>query len=122
MQTFSRSAGAMEVVFDDHCAVANGGLVLPMTLARRLGLAELVGANVKLGDAPGTPMPAPRRSPWWLPLWWAVIVWTTLTCCAAGVRGPSWANGCQRHRRSAYSCAASAGPTPAAWTKWPGSY
>jgi hypothetical protein len=53
MQTFSRSAGAMEVVFDDHCAVANGGLVLPMTLARRLGLAELVGANVKLGDAPG---------------------------------------------------------------------
>ena len=33
--------------------MANAGLVLPMTLAGRLGLKELVDADVHLGDAPG---------------------------------------------------------------------
>lgn len=53
MRQSSRKLDALEVVFDDRNAVANGGLVLPMTLAERLGLAELVDANVHLGDAPG---------------------------------------------------------------------
>jgi hypothetical protein len=53
MQQSSRKLDALEVVFDDPNAVANGGLVLPMTLAGRLGLKELVDANVHLGDAPG---------------------------------------------------------------------
>ena len=43
----------LEVTFDDPNAVANGGLVLPMTLADRLGLKEPVDKNVHLGDAPG---------------------------------------------------------------------
>jgi hypothetical protein len=43
----------MEVVFDDTNAVGNGGLVLPVTLAGRLGLKELVDTHVDLGDAPG---------------------------------------------------------------------
>ena len=39
--------------FDDQCLVANAGLLLPVTLARHLGLGELVGNHVDLGDAPG---------------------------------------------------------------------
>ena len=44
---------ALGVVFDDRNAVANGGLVLLMTLADRLGLKGLVDDGVHLGDAPG---------------------------------------------------------------------
>ena len=43
----------VEVVFDDDNAVGNGGLVLPMSLAGRLGVRELVDELVDLGDAPG---------------------------------------------------------------------
>src|SRR5579875_1212244 len=53
MRPLSRNLDRLEVTFDDKNAVANGGLVLPMTLAERLGLAELVDENVHLGDAPG---------------------------------------------------------------------
>jgi hypothetical protein len=53
MRQSSRNLEALEVVFDDPNAVANGGLVLPMTLADRLGLAGLVDAYVDLGGAPG---------------------------------------------------------------------
>ena len=53
MQQSSRRLDSLDVVFDDANAVANGGLVLPMTLADRLGLKDLVDANVCLGDAPG---------------------------------------------------------------------
>jgi hypothetical protein len=49
----SRNLDALGVVFDDRNAVANGGLVLPMTLADRLGLKALVDDGVHLGDAPG---------------------------------------------------------------------
>jgi hypothetical protein len=53
MRQSSRKLDGLNVVFDDTNAVANGGLVLPMTLAGRLGLGELVDAYVNLGDAPG---------------------------------------------------------------------
>ena len=43
----------VSVTFDDPRLVANAGLILPVTLARRLGLDELVDSNVDLGDAPG---------------------------------------------------------------------
>ncbi len=42
MQSSSHSLDRMEVVFDDHTAVASGGLLLPMTLAGHLGLSELI--------------------------------------------------------------------------------
>ena len=41
------------VAFDDHRLVANAGLVLPATLARRLGLPELVHSHLDLGRTPG---------------------------------------------------------------------
>ncbi len=43
----------IQIAFDDHRLVANAGLILPVTLAHHLGLGELVGNHVDLGDAPG---------------------------------------------------------------------
>ena len=43
----------IRIVFDDHRPVANAGLLLPATLARHLGLRELVDRHLDLGDAPG---------------------------------------------------------------------
>ena len=43
----------IRIAFDDHRLVANAGLLLPVTLAQRLGLRELVGNHVDLGAAPG---------------------------------------------------------------------
>ena len=43
----------IHVAFDDHRLVGNAGLLLPITLVRRLGLGELVVNHVDLGDAPG---------------------------------------------------------------------
>ena len=43
----------IRVAFDDHRLVANAGLLLPATLALRLGLGELVDRYLDLGSAPG---------------------------------------------------------------------
>ena len=43
----------IRIAFDDHRLVANAGLLLPVTLAQHLGLRELVGKHVDLGNAPG---------------------------------------------------------------------
>ena len=48
-----KHAGRIQVAFDDHRLVANAGLLLPATLARRLGLPELVDRHLDLGRAPG---------------------------------------------------------------------
>ena len=50
----------ISVAFDDPRLVANAGLVLPLTLAHRLGLGELVDSNVDLGNAPGRANPADK--------------------------------------------------------------
>jgi hypothetical protein len=49
----SHSLGALCLQFDDANLVPNAGLVLPGTLAQHLGLEELYGRYVRLGDAPG---------------------------------------------------------------------
>ena len=43
----------IQIAFDNHRLVSNAGLILPVTLAQRLGLCELVGNHVELGNAPG---------------------------------------------------------------------
>ena len=43
----------IQIAFDDHRLVANAGLLLPVTLAQRLGLSRLVDRHVDLGRAPG---------------------------------------------------------------------
>jgi hypothetical protein len=45
------------VAFDDTHAVANAGLLLPATLAKRLGIEAAVDALVDLGDRPGAHRP-----------------------------------------------------------------
>ncbi len=49
MHQSSQILDRLDVVFDDKNAVAGGGLVLPMTLAGRLGLRELFDDRVDLG-------------------------------------------------------------------------
>ena len=46
-------ADRIQVAFDDHRLVANAGLMLLATLARRLGLPQLVDQHLDLGDSPG---------------------------------------------------------------------
>ena len=43
----------IQITFDDRRLVANAGLLLAATLARHLGLPELVQQRLDLGDAPG---------------------------------------------------------------------
>ena len=43
----------IQITFDDRRLVANAGLLLPATLARHLGLPELVQQRLDLGEAPG---------------------------------------------------------------------
>ena len=43
----------IRILFDDHRLVANASLFLPATLARHLGLRELVDHHLDLGGAPG---------------------------------------------------------------------
>ena len=43
----------VQIAFDDHRLVANAGLLLPVTLAQRLGRSQLVDRHVDLGRAPG---------------------------------------------------------------------
>ena len=43
----------IQIAFDDHRLVNDAGLLLPATLAQRVGLRELVDRYLDLGDAPG---------------------------------------------------------------------
>ena len=43
----------IQITFDDRRLEANAGLLLPATLARHLGLRELVDHHLDLGSAPG---------------------------------------------------------------------
>ena len=43
----------IRIAFDDHRLVANAGLILPATLALRLGLPQLVDRRLDLGHAKG---------------------------------------------------------------------
>ena len=43
----------IQIAFDDHRLVNNAGLLLPATLAQRVGLRELVDRHLDLGGAPG---------------------------------------------------------------------
>ena len=44
----------IQITFDDRRLVANAGLLLPATLARHLGLRELVDHHLDLGRRAGT--------------------------------------------------------------------
>ena len=50
----------IQIAFDDHRLVANAGLLLPVTLAQRLGLSQLVQECLDLGNAPGRANPGDK--------------------------------------------------------------
>ena len=50
----------IQIAFDDHRPVNNAGLILPATLARHLGLPQLVDRHLDLGDAPGRAHPGDK--------------------------------------------------------------
>ena len=56
----------IHAAFDDHRLVANAGLLLPVTLALRLGFGELVDRHVDLGPvvfaAPLAAVPENKRT------------------------------------------------------------
>ena len=66
----------VDVAFDDDHAVAAAGLLLPATLAERLGIEQLTDEFVDLGDRPARPG---RRScsPWFMRCSPAAIASTT---------------------------------------------
>ena len=114
----------IHVVFDDRRLVANAGLILPATLALRLGLPELVRQRLDLGDAPGRANPGDKIS---------TLVTSALaggdciddadalrtgrTACTLGcvVKAPSTPR-LREGRLWAPSCAASGGAMSANWT------
>jgi Transposase DDE domain group 1 len=56
----SHTLDRLDVAFDDDRLVADAGLLLPATLAHRLGLRELVTEHLDLGDAPGRANPGDK--------------------------------------------------------------
>ena len=107
----------IRIVFDDHRLVANAGLLLPATLARHLGLRELVDHHLDLGGAPGRANTGDKLM---------TLVASAMAggdCIDAGRcvahrwdgRAP-WAARSRRHPPWAPSCAASGGATSASWT------
>ena len=95
----------IRIVFDDHRLVANAGLLLPATLARHLGLPELVRQRLDLGDAPGRANTSDKM------MTLGATALTTPMCCAPGGRPAPWAARSRRHPPWAPSCAASGGAT-----------
>jgi hypothetical protein len=53
MRESCHSLDRLAVTFDDDHAVANAGMILPATVAQRLGMRDLFDRHVDLGEAPG---------------------------------------------------------------------
>ena len=101
----------IQITFDDHRLVANAGLILPATLARRLGLPELVHNHLDLGRAPGRANTGDKMM---------TLVASALAggdciddadVLRTGGRPAPWAARSRRHPPWAPSCAASGGAT-----------
>ena len=107
----------IRILFDDHRLVANAGLILPATLALRLGLPQLLRKHVDLGGAPGRANTGDKM----------------MTLVASALAGGDWIDDAdvlraRRDRRRARfhglrlpppwarSCAASGGAMSANWT------
>ncbi len=101
----------IQITFDDRRLVANAGLLLPATLARHLGLPELVRQRLDLGDAPGRANTSDKMMTLVASALVGATALTTPMCCAPGGRPAPWAALSRRHPPWAPSCAASGGAT-----------
>ena len=77
----------LQIAFDDHRLVNNAGLLIPATLARHVGLRELVDRDLDLGDAPGRANAGDKMLTLVARRWRAATALTTPRRCAWG--GPS---------------------------------
>ena len=106
----------IHVAFDDHRLVANAGLMLPISLAQRLGLGELVHRHVDLSDAPGRANPGDKL----LTLVALALAGGDCIGDADALRAGGTARvlGCvvKAPPLWEHSCAASGGATSASWT------
>jgi len=89
----SHSLNRLVVGFDDDHSVANAGLVLPATLAERLGIEAVVDGLVDLGDRPGGHRPGRKVLTLVHALLAGAIASTTPTCSAPGRRARCSATG-----------------------------
>ena len=88
----------VDVAFDDERSVASAGLLLPATLAERLGVEQLTDRLVDLGlvdlaTGRARPGPAASCSPWSTRCWPAVTVSTTSSCCERDPPRRCWVTG-----------------------------
>ena len=81
----------IQITFDDRRLVANAGLLLPATLARHLGLPELVRQRLDLGDAPGRANTSDKMMTLVASALAGATALTTPMCCAPGGRPAPWA-------------------------------
>ena len=103
------------VGFDDHHLAANAGLILPVTLARHLGLGELVDNHVDLGDAPGRANAGDKL----LTLAASALAGGDCIDDADALAEPSgcWAAWSRRRPPWGHSCGVSGGAMCASWTE-----
>jgi hypothetical protein len=76
--------------FDDTHAVANAGLLLPATLAERLGIEQTADQVIDLGDRPGAAHPGRKLVTVVHAMLAGPTASTTPTCCA-GSPPSGWA-------------------------------
>jgi hypothetical protein len=102
--TSSHTLDQLDTGFDDTHAIANAGLLLPATLAQRLGIEQTADALIDLGERPGAAHPGRKL----LTLVHTMIAGGTGStpppCCAAGPpagcsaigswRPPPWGPSC----------------------------
>ena len=114
----------IQITFDDRRLVANAGLLLPATLARHLGLRELVDHHLDLGGAPGRANTGDKLMTLVASAMAggdciddADVLRTGGTACTLGgtVKAPSTPR-FREGRLWGPSCAASGGATSASWT------
>ena len=101
----------IRIAFDDHRLVANAGLLLPATLALRLGLGEVVDRYLDLGNAPGRANTGDKLMTLVASALAGATASTTPTRCAVAVPPASWGVWSRPHPPWRPSCAASAGAT-----------
>src|SRR6266568_4858108 len=56
----SHTLDQLDIAFDDTRAIASAGLLLPATLAERLGIEQAADALIDLGERAGAHRPGPR--------------------------------------------------------------
>jgi hypothetical protein len=58
----SHSLDQLDIAFDDTHAIATAGLLLPATLAERLGIEQAADALIDLGERPGAGHPGRKHA------------------------------------------------------------